>query len=292
MAPATAQVCPSGMGDVLPPPVSASSTRVYYRDGSTAIRSVAPGGGQIVDATTVPGSTAEVSSFAVSPDDNRIAVVVEDGSNPSTIRLRLYVEDLHGGGHHADIYSSSTAVGKGAMTLWPMGWHGTELVLAVVNACTFEPVPAPSAWHVADSATAVRVATVNGTNCTLDWWPSPSGILCVDSLTRNQAFGYDWTGALREIVPVHPADYQGGISPSGHAVFIVQSGTGLGAPPASSRLESVVPGVSVAVQGQGACLWIDDSTVLARDAVIGYPSGAVTPLPSSGQCAGRFPGGL
>jgi hypothetical protein len=41
-----------------------------------------------------------------------------------------------------------------------------------------------------------------------------------------------------------------------------------------------------------ACLWIDDSNWMARDAVVAFPSGVVKALPARGQCAGRFPGGL
>jgi hypothetical protein len=55
------------------------------------------------------------------------------------------------------------------------------------------------------------------------------------------------------------------------------------------------------VAGHSACLWIDEDHLLAPDAVIGFPSttpgqgvvaATVTALPASGQCAGRFPGGL
>jgi hypothetical protein len=292
MAQTNARVCANGIGDVLPPPVSASNTRVYYRDGATAIRSIAPGE-PAASETTVPGSATTVSSFSVSPDGRRIAVVVEDGSNPSAISLRLYVEDVRGGGHHADIYSTTTPNGKGGTTLWPMGWHGNSLVLAVVTACSFEPLQAPLAWHISDSATGRRLATIDGTSCVLNWWPSPAGPVCVDGQIRKQAFGYDWTGVVRQDVPAGSADYQGGLSPSGQALFLDQfGGPPYGVPPASTRLERVAPGASVTVRGHGACLWIDDSTVLAPDALIAYPPGSSIALPANGICAGRFPGGL
>jgi hypothetical protein len=44
--------------------------------------------------------------FAVSPDDKRIAVSVLERTVeafPSLTRVRLYVEDLTGGGHHVDL---------------------------------------------------------------------------------------------------------------------------------------------------------------------------------------------
>jgi hypothetical protein len=49
---------------------------------------------------------------------------------------------------------------------------------------------------------------------------------------------------------------------------------------------------SITTPGHVGCLWIDDSHVLAGEAVISYPSGSATPLNQGGLCAGRFPGGL
>src|SRR5712692_9853613 len=113
------RTCADGLPALLAPPVSASNTRVYFRDGDTRIRSLKDDQ-QIADVTTVPGSTTTLSFFSVSPDDQRIAVVVEDLAPAETIGLRLYVEDLAGGGHHADIYASTIPKG-GGLTLWPMG---------------------------------------------------------------------------------------------------------------------------------------------------------------------------
>jgi hypothetical protein len=189
--------CPgvrSGMGAWVQPPVSATNDQVYFRDGDTRIRMLEPPS-NAVDVTTVPGNTNLVSSFSVSPDDQRIAVAVEDFSAASTIGIRLYVEDLRGGGHHSDIYTTTTPKGKGATTLFPMGWHQGRLILGVWAACTFEIVPNPNAWHVVDSSTAVRQAAVGDTNCIPSAWPSPAGVACF-ALHTNQVRVYDWTGAL------------------------------------------------------------------------------------------------
>src|SRR5258708_23829945 len=88
--------------------------------------------GETGRATTVPvGTGSRRSMFAVSPDDQRIAVIVND-YNSGGASTRLYVEDLNGGGNHLDIYSQS-----GAKTLWPIGWHGpTNLLVPVVPSCT------------------------------------------------------------------------------------------------------------------------------------------------------------
>jgi hypothetical protein len=282
------QFCQQGMGAVLQPPVSATNTLVYFRDGDTKIRSLAPDG-RAADVTTVPGGATTVSFFSVSPDDQRIAVLVEDLSSDTTASLRLYVEDLHGGTNHSDIYTTTTPKGKGGSTLWPMGWHQGLLVLAVVPDCTFEPAGlSPSAWHVVSATTAQRQANLTGSTCIMSYWPSPTGVACVDT-SQPKAFAYDWKGALTATYPTQPNDYQSGLSPSGQSIFFA-TGTGIGAPPPATRV--VGSGVAASVAGHTACVWIDESHLLAPDAVIALPSGAITPLPASGVCAGRFPGGL
>ena len=241
----------------------------------------------------MPGSATLISFFSVSPDDQRIAVLVEDMSAPSTISLRLYVEDLSGGGHHADIYSTTTPKGKTAVTLWPMGWHQGLLVLAVVTACTFEPAGlSPSEWHVSDAVTATRKVTIGGGTCVLSYWPSPAGVACVDTGSSLQATAYDWNGKVIASIPISASDYQSGLSPSGGRVFFA-TGQGIGAPTPATRVFAVGAGpLGGSVAGHAACLFIDEDHLLAPDAVIAIPSGNVTPLPASGVCAGHFPGGL
>jgi hypothetical protein len=293
------QYCSSAHdGAILAPPVSSSNSSVYFRDGDTRIRMVQPPSGA-VDVTTVPGGPTTISFFSVSPDDQRIAVLVEDLSPATTANLRLYVEDLRSGGHHADIYTTSTPKGKGGSTLWPMGWHDGMLVLAVVPICTFEPAGVtPSEWHVSDAATAVRKATIKG-SCILSYWPSPAGVACVTA-SGLQARIYDWTGKLTVLAPAQPDDLQSGMSPSGRSIFYA-TGQGIGAPPPATRMVNLGPGPIARLDGHSACLWIDEDHLLAPDAVLSFPSASPcqctvsassTPLVASGVCAGRFPGGL
>ena len=275
-------------GLVAPPPVSASADQVYFRDGDTKIRMVVPPA-SAADVTTVPGGPTTISFFSVSPDNQRIAVLVEDLSASATIGIRLYVEDLRGGGHHADIFSTTTPKGKGGATLWPMGWHEGLLVLAVMVACTFQPAGlAPSEWHLVDATTAVRKVAIGDPSCVLSNWPSAAGVACVDNV-RKTASIYDWTGRVASTKPIEANDYLAGLSPSGGSIFFT-TGVGVGAPPPAMRITSST--ASVNVNGHTACLWMDDDHVLAPDAVIPFPSGAVLPLPASGVCAGRMPGGL
>src|ERR1700687_4143749 len=190
------QSCGQGAGAVVQPPVSASADQSYFRDGDTKIRYITPSG-QTGDATTVPGSASLISFFSVSPDDQRIAVVVGDLSAAGTISLRLYVEDLSGGGHHADIYTTTTPKDKTGTTLWPMGWHEGLLLLALVTACTFEPAGlSPSEWHVSDAVTAARRVTLRGE--LLFWyWALPGGRGDAPAGERN----------LRRPVPGWPLDW-------------------------------------------------------------------------------------
>jgi len=283
--------CTGGAAAVVQPPVSATADKVYFRDGDTKIRYLTPSG-QTGDATTVPGASGVVSFFSVSPDDQRIAVLVEDLSAQTTISLKLYVEDLIGGAHHVDIYSTTTPNGDAGTTLWPMGWHQGLLVLAVVKACTFQPAGlSPSEWHVSDAGTAARKVTIGG-NCILSYWPSPAGVACVDNGTNLQAAVYDWSGKVTASIPIASSDYQSSLSASGGRIFFA-TGQGVGAPAPATRVFTVGAGqLGGTVAGHAACLFIDESHLLAPDAVIAIPAGAVTPLPASGVCAGHFPGGL
>ncbi len=295
--------CGQSTGAVLQPPVSASDNKVYYRDGNTKIKFLTPDG-QTGNVTTVPGSATKISFFSVSPDDSRIAVMVEDLSPATTIKLSLYVEDLTGHTNHSVIFTSTVPKFKNATTLWPMGWHNGLLALAVWAPCTFEPAGlVPTSWHVANAATAVRVATIGKNNCVPSYWPSPAGVLCVDLAVGAGALGaaykYDWAGNIGAQVPVQrDTDFQSGLSPSGQSYFLTP-GIGIGAPSPSTKIGPLASQQTALVAGHVACLWIDETHLLAPDAVIstattasGGVTATITALPASGQCAGRFPGGL
>jgi hypothetical protein len=302
VAPPSVRFCsPAHDGAELPPPVSASSDQVYFRDGDTKVRMVvAPSGA--TDVTTVPGGATTISSFSVSPDDKRIAVVVEDLSPTTTIKLRLYIEDLHGGGHHLNIFSTTQPKAKLGTTIWPMGWHQGNLVLAIVTACTFEPAGlTPSEWHLSNATTAARIATIRQNNCTLSSWPAPVGVGCINP--QGATTLYNWLGKVTATTgPPSPASSyrQTGLSPSGASVFFA-TGAGVGAPAPATQILELGPGPFAAVPGHSACLWIDEDHLLAPDAVIQFPTETpgnvqvtanATPLAASGVCAGRFPGGL
>jgi hypothetical protein len=282
---AAVPLCADGLPSVVPPPVSASDDKVYYRDGDTQIRFIAPDGTSGA-VTTVPGGTARVSFFSVSPDDRRIAVMVEDFAPAATIELSLYVEDLRGG-HRTNLYSATIHKAGGDTTMWPVGWHQGNLVVATVPACSSSPVYHPSAWRVLDASTGAEVAHIDTSNCFSRLTPSPAGVVCFDSVNLDSR-RYDWTGAMTSHQPqsFQSITQSPQLSPSGQDYFIDRDGDWWAQAWAGGS------GMRGTVQGRPACQWINDSAIMTPDSVVAYPSATVTPLPLAGQCAGRLPGGL
>lgn len=302
VATASTQYCsPQHDGVVAPPPVSASNDEVYFRDGDTKIRMVVPPG-SAADVTTVPGGPNVISFFSVSPDDQRIAVLVEDVSSGTAISERLYVEDLHGGANHKDIYTTQTPKDARGTTLWPMGWHQGSLILLVMPVCTFQPAGiTPIEWHVSNATTAARIATIRANSCMLSVWPSPAGVACEQP--QGPTTVYDWAGKVLSATgpPTPGPGYpQTSLSPAGNSIFFA-TGVGVGVSTPATQILQLGPGPYATVQGHSACGWIDEDHLLAPDAVIQFPAETpgnlqvtttVTPLAASGVCAGRFPGGL
>ncbi len=238
---------------------SLSNTRVYFPDGDGALRALSPDGGTSIvhELPNVRGRTRVV--FAVSPDDRRIAIAVFDWSvTPMT--LRIYVEDLIGGAHHVEIFSSSSAYE------WPVGWHLGNLVLAV------NPVPNASnpygagAYHVANASDGTRLATLGGPDCPVVGPLSLAGTACAsgcDSATTCVE-AVSWSG-IRSVVYRRPNTLGSGaswsaLSPDGSSVT---TGTPLG--DGVATMSSVTP-----LQVAGDTFvhwWIDDDHVLGLQCV-------------------------
>src|SRR5881396_144577 len=111
----------TGINDAIELPyVSASKSHVYYLDGDRTVRSLNVDGTTGI-AATISGGLSVHATFAVTPDDTRIAVGLLDYSaNP--VRLTVYVEDL-GGAHHQVIFTSTNHY------VWPVGWHAGQVVV-------------------------------------------------------------------------------------------------------------------------------------------------------------------
>ena len=277
----TAVTCGDAAAAVLPLPISTSDDRVYYMDAQGVVRFLTVQG-ESGRATTVPVGGGRRSTFAVSPDDQRIAVIVDDFTS-SGVALKLYVEDLNGGANHVDIFNSSGVYG-----LWPIGWHGTNnLVLAKVPACTTGGGPfaaGPLELHVVDPATAVRRFTLGGTTCVIAGPPSPAGAVC-DDTTFTRARVLNWTAGTVRFFAIQ-GQTPGYISPAGDLVALTPGP------------DTGFDGTSRSFIGLRACGWIDDTHVIAGGDAQQQPrignvtTGAVVPVAALGLCAGRLPGGL
>ncbi len=111
--------------------VSISSTRVYYLDGDSSIGYFSRNGSAGL-AATLPGGPQKLVSFAVSPDDTRIAVAILDYTS-GTPSVSISVRDLVGGGRQVPIYSSASSVE------WPVAWVRGNLVLALGSSQEGQP---------------------------------------------------------------------------------------------------------------------------------------------------------
>ncbi|TMD96942.1 MAG: hypothetical protein E6I72_07960 [Chloroflexi bacterium] len=280
--------CGSSAGAVVPLPVSTSNSRAYFMDGQGVVHFLAPNG-DTGRATTVPAATASRRSiFAVSPDDQRIAVVVADFTSTGA-STRLYVEDLNGGGNHLNLFSET-----GARSLWPVGWHGTNnLVLAVVPSCTQGGGPfccGPLELHVVDPATATRRFTLGGQSCPIAGPPTLAGAVCEDTVNLG-AKVLSWSAVTVRSFRIGEVE-AAYISPDGTQVALVaNSGT---------FIAQGAGGHSLGTIGNGmfACAWIDDQHVLSggdaqhQPRIAEVTSGTMVPVAAVGDCGGRLPGGL
>jgi hypothetical protein len=261
--------------------VSTSNSRAYFLDGAGVVHYLAPNG-QTGRATTVPIGPARRSMFAVSSDDQRIAVVVADftAGGAST---RLYVEDLAGAGHHVETFHES-----GTTTLWPTGWHGpNNLVVAKVPSCTQGGGPfsaGPQELHVIDPTTGVRRFTIGGPSCVIAGPPTAGGAVCETNL---QATRLTWTGAAIRSYSIEgytPAY----ISPDGTEVAITF--------PSGNTVIEDTPYPQIT--GMQPCGWIDMTHVFSggdaqqQPRVADLGTGNLSPIAALGDCGGRIPGGL
>ncbi|MHB8687026.1 MAG: hypothetical protein ACYDB4_07500 [Candidatus Dormibacteraceae bacterium] len=168
---------------------SASQTRLYFLDAGSEVRFLAPDAGTGT-ATRITLGSNQQAGFAVSPDDRLIAVAIlsytPPPANPNGFAgypaydgMRMYVEDLQGGGHHVDIFSSTT------VAEFPIGWTSGRLVVAVGDplCCQARPLNpyAATSYHVVDPATGTRLASL----CDKTGGPAgpvvSAGALCIES---------------------------------------------------------------------------------------------------------------
>ena len=203
---------------------SPSQTREYYLNGGSEVRFLTADG-RTAQATKIALGASEQAGFAVSPDDRRIAVAVfsytlpanQSGSPPTYDGMRLYVEDVQGGGHHVDIHSSTT------VAEFPIGWTGGQLVMAVVNPLCCRALPinpyAATSYHVVDPATGRRLASLCENSAGPEGPIEPAGAICLEgsSSPRFQR----WDGSLFAAPAAVPnPTYLVALSPDGTRVAV------------------------------------------------------------------------
>ena len=203
---------------------STSRTRLYYLNAGSEVHYLAPDG-TTGTATRIALGASEQAGFAVSPDDSKIAVAIFTYTalpEAAYTGMRLYIEDLNGGGRHADIFSSTT------VAEFPVGWTTGHLILAVSEprCCPAEPGNPydASAYHVVDPATGSRLFTV----CDQSVGPmgpiEPIGAVCYHP---GQAPTYQrWDGSPFDApaaIP-NPDQFPNAVAPDGSRVAGGQAG--------------------------------------------------------------------
>jgi hypothetical protein len=291
---------PGGAPAVDLPYVSTSERRVYYLDGDTSVKFIALDGSK-GPATKVPGTAKAHAAFAVSPDDQRIAVSVLDYS-ATPVRVRLYVEDLTTGAHHNEIFSSSSNY------VWPIGWHGGQLVLAVgpvysPQGMAWNPYGA-AAYHLVDPATAERLATIgsgtSATGCQPVGPLSKMGTACFvlshcQGCPNQSELVLDWHGqtAAGGVFSVS-GQAMGAASPDGRLAVCCDASQHITIPQGTGSTQTTA---LIGGSGEWVCC-LDARHLLSgfitasqgnQPAVLDLISGTVTPVNSQGFCAATVP---
>jgi hypothetical protein len=194
--------CPEGeTAAYTMPRTSISSTRVYFLDGESTVKSLSPDGSvQTVMNISAPSNSQVV--FAVSPDDRRIAVSVITLARsrvPASFNDVMYIEDVGTGAHRVDLYSSTTT-GE-----WPIGWHAGHLIVGVggFDLFSFQNPYGAIAYQIVDPASGLGLVTLDcaqgllvaaGTACASGW--CSTGSTCGTGTLAKQA----WDGAKTAFV--------------------------------------------------------------------------------------------
>jgi hypothetical protein len=268
------------------PVFSTSDSRLYYLDGDGEVRYLDRDGGR-ASAARVPGGPHAQSGFAVSPDDRRIAVAAVDySSSPPT--TRLYVEDVAGGANHLEL---PFPVGA---NVWPVGWHGGELVVAIGSAPT-QSVPGNpygtfAGYQLIDATTGGRLSSLA---CDPAGALTPAGSACLAGGAPLQV--QDFVGRTRSLGGSAPGSVVSAAeAPDGaHVAFCCADG--------QLQLWDVAEG-SVASLGPAENPdygWIDATHLLVSDRPTQHPRvidvTAGTSLPAAvgqGRVVARVPGAL
>lgn len=292
------------------PETSISSTHVYFLDGDTEVRSLAPNGTvQTVMSIAAPPNSQVV--FAVSPDDSRIAVSVitlAASNTAASFDDRLYVEDLGTASNRADLYSSTT------LAEWPIGWHGNDVVAASasdISVNTDSPYGG-TAYRLVDSVTGNTTKALEcnrgllvpaGVACATGWCSIPSS--CQTGTLGKESWGgqkFEFSLATGRVPRIFPVWTYLDLSPDGTRLLgavVSDPGTGmLETDLFGDGTSSVVSGLGApqgwlddthVVVSSSSAVWIIDLTSDSATQVTGLKTVALNGMPT---LAGVLPGGF
>jgi len=276
-----ASPCPSGQcgpatANYQLPETSVSTTHLYFLDGEADLKSLSPSG----TVSLIRHLDVEANSnvaFAVSPDDRRIAIAVITygaAGSAAAFGLRLYTEDLFGGGHRAEVFTSTSVVE------WPVGWHNGKVVLAIGDPGVFTGFNPYGAieYHLVDPTTWTRQAVLTcsfgllveaGSACS-----KPPTLGRQDWTGTALTFRLDPAGAVSRLQPAYLA-----LSPDGRQV----AGGVKAATAGTYDTELFEDGSeSPLVAGAAPLGWLDQSHLLvltpAGPAMAAVPGGTLTPV--------------
>ncbi|MGP8160758.1 MAG: hypothetical protein ACLQGJ_05980 [Candidatus Dormibacteria bacterium] len=185
------------------PLVSVSNTTAYFLDGNTAIDSLSPTGAT-APATQVADGASEEIAFAVSPDNQLIAIAeISEQSETDNDTGEGYVQGLANGGNPVSLWNND-----GVYALrWPAGWDGTSLIDAISGAsqaCEGYGSCGGDSYHVVDPTTGDLIDTVCQTpasqpsygtpNATITSYaiqglPTPAGAACYETADSYDQYG-------------------------------------------------------------------------------------------------------
>ena len=119
---------PVEAGIISPPPVGTSNSRVYYLDGGSIKWLKEDGSTGVAFAPLTPRANVAFS-FAVAPDDSVFVLNTIDYS-ATPLSQNLTATPVGASRLGASIYSAQSPSTAPSSAVWPIGWHGADLVLA------------------------------------------------------------------------------------------------------------------------------------------------------------------
>lgn len=265
------------------PCVSTSNDRVYVLDGDSTLRFMAADG-STGTAGRLPGTATAAVGFAVSPNDERIAISLFDFSVKPE-KMRLYVSDLTGGNRKDLAVSSSDYV-------YPVGWHSGNIVVAVgpPTDYTVQPLGNAHQFDLVDASSGARLAQLGTASC------QPFGVLlsshgtsCISSAGDLEALGWDGS-AVRYAGNLAGQGGASALSPDG--ARIAKGNLDIVDSPATGGNVTHLNVPLVAAAGG----WLDDQHLVSAHigdvSILDLGTGAVIHADAQGIVAARLPGAL